>query len=91
MCTSCGCGAGEARVADEAWSERERVQPDGAAQAPAERPAERAMRGHQTTGYRAIIGGGHSHQHAGGKPHSPAHHHHDDDAHVHPHLSLIHI
>ncbi|SBT05359.1 GTP hydrolase involved in nickel liganding into hydrogenases [Candidatus Accumulibacter aalborgensis] len=85
MCTSCGCGAGEARVADEAWSERESVQPDGAAQAPPERPAERAMLGHQTTGYRAIIGGGHSHQHAGGKPHSPAHHHHDDDAHVHPH------
>lgn len=77
MCTSCGCGAGEARVADEAWSEPESVQPDGAAQAPPERSAERTGLGHSVAGYRAISGGGHLHPHA--------HRHHHDDGHVHQH------
>ena len=83
MCTTCGCGAGEARVAGKALSEKEDTRAEGSVHAPPERPSGgKAGVAAAAMSYSAVGGGtGHSHPHAGGKPHRHAHHT----------LSLIHI
>jgi len=98
MCTTCGCGAGEARVAGKALSEKEDTRAEGTVHAPPERPTGgKAGVAVAAMSYSAVGGGtGHSHPHAGGKPHRHAHptavhehtHGHDHD-HDHDHLAAL--
>ena len=75
MCTTCGCGAGETRVAGRVVSEQEDAQHAGWGHAPPQSGEQAAAAAHRRMSYVAVAADHATHQHGDGRAHVHGHAH----------------